>query len=374
MARPSTDPPVTRAPPPKAQAAPPKTTKPADSLLGLDFFAPAQSAPAARPATTTTTGSSGPSRPDLKQSILSLYAPAPKQLPQAQQPPAQSGNLVGTQSSTASSQPAQASSNFGGFSDAFSSLSFSAQPAQEALKPSPFSGLDTMAKPGTHTSKVPFGGGSGGFFDSPKSPTKPTPQKSSTQRTLSSSSGFGDFFSSTSPTVSAAPAPTSGSLNPSTKANSNDLFDLGFDAPVAPAPAPAKAAPSPSVNSAFNLSNPQPLSQPVAAPKPAASNSALAGLSNNFEAWGSSDVWGSVAQPAKAPPAATNNPDWGSTSSGITPSAVKTTSPKISGDEDFGGWSTAPPTYTSPQNPSTTQTSKPATSFNNDDLFSNVWE
>ena len=67
----------------KAEPAPPKHTKPADSLLGLDFFgndAPPPNRPSSAAATPGVQ-----SRPDLKQSILSLYASVPK--PQVQQQP-----------------------------------------------------------------------------------------------------------------------------------------------------------------------------------------------------------------------------------------------------------------------------------------------
>jgi stromal membrane-associated protein len=383
-ARPRTGPPVTRQPPPKAEAAPPKATKPADSLLGLDFFAPSQSAPPARPSSTSAGGTSGPSRPDLKQSILSLYASAPKPTPQAQPQTAQSTNILGMQSLSMQSPPAQ-NSGFGGLNDAFSGLSFGSPAAQQPSKPSPFAGLDTMAKPPTvakHTSKTSFGGG-GSFFDSPKSPIKQAPpQPAPAQRTFSASSGFGDFFSSTSP-VAAAPPTTS-----TTKTHSNDLFDLGLDAPISPPPAkptapvatPA-AAPvaAPSISSAFNLSIPQPPSQPSLANKPAPATSSLVGLSNNFDAWGSSDVWGSESnvQPVKSPPAATATSSfgWGTGGSGLTPAATKIASPKISGDEDFGGWSSAPHTHAAHQPASSTSTATKPVAFNNsDDLFSNVWE
>jgi len=50
-----------------------------------------------------------------------------------------------------------------------------------------------------------------------------------------------------------------------------------------------------------------------------------------------------------------------------------TSAPKISADEDFGGWNSAAP-VTPAANPSS-QVKKPAGGFGgSDDLFSNVWE
>lgn len=64
--------------PPKSAPAPPKTVNTKDSLLGLDFLGETP-APPPRPASTNNTGGMGSqSRPDLKQSILSLYASAPR--------------------------------------------------------------------------------------------------------------------------------------------------------------------------------------------------------------------------------------------------------------------------------------------------------
>ncbi|KAJ4322359.1 ARF GAP with effector function(s) [Neodidymelliopsis sp. IMI 364377] len=344
--RSNTGPPAaTRPPPPKAEAAPPKQTKAGDSLLGLDFLG-GSSTPPARPSSTGPAGASAaPSRPDLKQSILSLYASAPKAAaqpqPQQQQHARQEsfGGLASPQSQTSPTQSA-----FGGMNDAFGSLSFNAAPAP---KPSPFSGLDAFSStksPSTTSSSNMFGGG-GNFFDSkPKSPPVQN-------RTMSPSSGLGNFSSFSSP-APAKPAASSSGMG--------DLLDLSM--PSAPAPAPQHTfspVASPPPTSAFNLS------QPAAPPAPKQNTSAV--NYGNMDAWGSNDVWSSNAPSQPAAPVATTShaqpksPGWGGAQ-----------------DDDFGGWSSAAPTTTTTTTTTTNTTSanKPSGGFGggSDDLFSNVWE
>ncbi|KAL1596824.1 ARF GAP with effector function(s) [Nothophoma quercina] len=341
--RSSTGPPAaTRAPPPKAEAAPPKQTKAGDSLLGLDFLG-GSSAPPARPSSTGPAGASAaPSRPDLKQSILSLYAAKPAPPPQPQQHARQEsfGGLASPQSQASPTQSA-----FGGMNDAFSSLSFNAAPAP---KPSPFSGLDafssTKSPPSTSSSTM-FGGG-GNFFDSkPKSPPVQN-------RTTSPSSGLANFSSFNAPAPS-KPTPSSSSMG-----GMGDLLDLSMPAAPAPAPAPqhtfSPVASPPPASSAFNLS------QPAAPPAPKPSQPAV--NYGNMDAWGSNDAWSSSAPSQPAAPATTT-------------SHVPAKSPGWGGDDDFGGWSSAAPTTAATTSTANTSASKPAGGFGgNDDLFSNVWE
>ncbi|KAJ4988260.1 hypothetical protein SVAN01_06195 [Stagonosporopsis vannaccii] len=347
--RSSTGPPAaTRAPPPKAEAAPPKQTKAGDSLLGLDFLG-SSSTPPPRPSSTGPAGASAaPSRPDLKQSILSLYASAPKTA--AQPPPQQHarqesfGGLASPQSQTSPTQPA-----FGGMNDAFSSLSFNAAPAP---KPSPFSGLDAFSstKSPASASSSMFGGG-GNFFDSkPKSPPVQN-------RTTSPSAGLSSFSSFNAPAQSQPAAPSSSSMG-----GMGDLLDLSM--PSAPAPpqtqthahtfSPVASPPPASSASAFNLSQPT-------APKPAVNY-------GNMDAWGSNDAWGST--PAARTPAAH--------ASAAPTQHVSAKSPGWGGDDDFGGWSSAAPSTTTTTTTAPTgnaAANKPAGGFGgNDDLFSNVWE
>ncbi|KAF2638620.1 ArfGap-domain-containing protein [Massarina eburnea CBS 473.64] len=340
--RASTGPPSSRVPP-KAEPAPPKQTKAGDSLLGLDFLG----SPPAQPSRPSSTGpaAAAPSRPDLKQSILSLYAAKP-----AAPPTQQHGRQDSFGGLTSPPQQSPQQSSFGGMNDAFSSLSFNAQPAP---KPSPFAGLDSFSSsksPTTSTSNM-FGGG-GNFFDSaPKSKSPPAQAPKHT----STSSGFGDFSAFSAP-VKPTVASSSGM---------GDLLDLAM--PAAPAPAPRQFSPtvaSPPMQSAFNLSTPA----PQAAPKPAQTTAPNYSGFSGMDAWGSSDAWASPA-PAQAQTTLT------------TATAHSTTLPKSPGwgsstvtqDDDFGGWSSAAPTTTA--HTTHQPAPKPAGGFGGgDDLFSNVWE
>lgn len=353
--RSSTGPPVaTRAPPPKADAAPPKQTKAGDSLLGLDFLG-STSTPPPRPSSTGPAGAAAaPSRPDLKQSILSLYASAPKPAAAAQPPPQQNarqesfGGLASPQSQTSPTQSA-----FGGMNDAFGSLSFNAAPAAAAApKPSPFSGLDAFSSTKSPASTSSMFGGGGNFFDSkPKSPPVQN-------RTTSPSAGLGNFSSFNPPAQSRPTAPPASS----SMGGMGDLLDLSMSSAPAPqtqpqarAFSPVASSPPASSSSAFNLSQPQ-------APKPAVNY-------GNMDAWGSNDAWGSApAAPAPAAPAASTAPTQHSSAK----------SPGWGGDDDFGGWSSAAPSTTTTTTRAPTGSAagnKPAGGFGgNDDLFSNVWE
>jgi stromal membrane-associated protein len=362
--RSSSGPPAQRVPP-KAEAAPPKTTTAAskDSLLGLDFFQPA--APP-RPASTTGSASAaaGQSRPDLKQSILSLYASAPK--PQSQQAPQTPGsNMFGSMPS-----PTRVSASLGGLNDAFGGLNFSAQPAKPV---DPFAGLGNLSlhspkQSQSSNSGSAFGGLSGGsFFDTkPAQPSAPHQRQTSTN-----SNSFGDFGSFSSSQAPPASKPAQSSAF-------GDLFDLA--SPVshttATPPPQAKPAPAPpaqtSTSSVFNLSS----TAPSAAP-PATSSA-------TSSAWATSDVWDNNAwssDPKSTNLASTtskaNDFGWGSAAGNTTNSLASQSivpgasgfaaAPKVAADEEFGGWtSSAAPA---------TGTSKPASGFGgNDDLFSNVWQ
>ncbi|KAF2227475.1 hypothetical protein BDZ85DRAFT_189594 [Elsinoe ampelina] len=378
-ARPSTTEPVPASRPPPVRApvaqpaAAPKQQKQGESLLGLDFFGGTQSAPPARPASATSGTAGGmPQRTDLKQSILSLYASAPKPAP-AQQ--AQSQSFGGMNSSP---PPPQTSS---GLDDAFSSLSFgSSQPAP--VKSSPFSGLTSpAARPSTTTTPAISGGS---FFDT--KPAAPAPKPP----TARAPSGFGDFgdFTSATPTMTSASKPA-----PAVSSNMGDLFDMGGPPPAAE---PAAAVPkqptfnkpppinmsSYTSNSAFNLS--QPAAQP-APPKPPAPASNYAAMN---DPWGSDNAWNT---PDPAPPKAAPQQQTPAVSSTKAPATVSLSDdfggwgsndtapakPTVTQDDDFGGWSSASPVATqkSPQVSAPANSSTSAKPFTSDaDLFSNVWE
>ncbi|KFY15328.1 hypothetical protein V492_02081 [Pseudogymnoascus sp. VKM F-4246] len=349
-----------------APSAPPKASKPADSLLGLDFFAPEPQPPVSRSSNATpTSGSAGQSRPDLKQSILSLYASAPKPQPQQSHHGSQ-GSINGMQSP--SHQP---QSSFGGLDDAFGGLSFSnttspqPQQQQQTQKPNAFAGLGSLQ---SHRSppltSPPSTISSGGFFDA-KPVAKPAPYTNS--RTTSSSSGFDAFNSA--PALPKSPPP------PAQSSGMNDLFD--FSAPTATSPPKPVVSPAASHSSVFNLTASQPA--PKAQPAPAATSSASSGWSN-FDAMGTNDAWSSAKPaPAQAP---ANDFGWGSgpplASQSIVPGgngfAQAGTTPKVSADEEFGGWSSAPPAEPATQTSHNAPKPAPAFGAASEDLFSNVWE
>ena len=397
-ARPSTtDTPSTRAPPPKASAPQKAQTKPGDSLLGLDFFGGPPAAPANRPssASANPASSTGPSRPDLKQSILSLYASAPRPQPQSQ-PQHERQTSFGVMQSPPMQSPQTQLSNFGGLSDAFSGLNFTspASPpvSQPQQKPSmdPFAGFSnpvpqrSSVAPPQLTSPPSTSGG--GFFDTtPKSASKPVaaPKPSFTApqapKPLSlPSDDFGDFNFASSPPKAAA--------KPATASPSTDLFGLSGQSASKPASAPQKSSnPSINLSSAFNLSAPAPPQPKTSAIAPAKTNSTFSGFGDT-DPWGSNEAWAtpeptpSATKPAvvKSPPAATPSNDltWGDNFASNVGSGSQAP-PKITADEDFGGWSSAAPVSPPVSKPPQTQSngSKPnGGGFGgSDDLFSNVW-
>jgi stromal membrane-associated protein len=108
---------------------------------------------------------------------------------------------------------------------------------------------------------------------------------------------------------------------------------------------------------------------------------------NNTDAWGSNDAWSSAktSPPLSKPaPMQTGSGDFGWGSGGtslanqsIVPgggggfSPASRAPPKVSADEDFGGWSSAAPVTPAAGAPR----AKPASGFaTSEDLFSNVWE
>ncbi|KAJ5755700.1 Arf GTPase activating protein [Penicillium manginii] len=356
--RPSTTEPSTRAPPPPRQAQPTqhKAQKTGDSLLGLDFFGSAQPPAGSRPTSTSSTPAapSGMSRPDLKQSILSLYSK-----PQPASVQHERNNSFGDMASPQSTS----SSNMG---------------AKPAEKPSPFANLTNFgsAKSTPAAPKVtsPAGSASGDLFASLTSPTMSATKPQSRTTSISSNSqdfGFGGF---SSPPPQPKPNPPSSSL-------SNDLW--GFSSPpVAPAvpPKPIVSSPQQEMSSAFNISSPPVRSPPPQQAQKPAVPAAAAGM---MDPWGG-NAW-SNPEPASAPapaPAASSGASMMKVPDTLTANDIGSgwgapppkPAPAVAADEDFGGWTSA-----SPITPATTtnnSSTKPAGGFGggSDDLFSNVWE
>jgi stromal membrane-associated protein len=364
--------------PPKANPVPPKSTSTKDSLLGLDFLGESTAPP--RPASTTGVSSGGQSRPDLKQSILSLYASAPKPQPQHQHQNSHSGAFGGMPSPTMS-QPQQGFG--GGFNDAFGSLNISGSVAPKPAPVDPFASLGTgssSSRPPAQTSNSnAFGGLGGGSFFNQK-PAQPSHQQKP------SSSGQDLFGSFASPAPAPAPALASPTTQPkppqASSSAMDDLFDFSapsFSSTTSPPP-PAVSSP-PASNSVFNLSSPQ--SKPAAPSSPPVISSS--GPAFNTAAMGGADVWGGGAWGSNDPPkpkspeisrAPANDFGWGSSggfsSTPIVPSAGGgfNPAPKVSADEEFGGWASS----TGPTAPAAGSGGAGKSAGGDDDLFSNVWQ
>ncbi|KAH8704999.1 hypothetical protein BGW36DRAFT_310394 [Talaromyces proteolyticus] len=393
-ARPSTtDPLAVARPPPPGNAQPAaKQGKPAESLLGLDFFGSSQSTPTSRPGSTGPAAGSQPgvSRPDLKQSILSLYATAPKPQP--------------AQHNRATSIGGSNQSNVGSLTDAFSGLTFptnatSPPPKPQSQSSDAFAGLTGFGGPRSPAAVSQVTSPSsttGSLFDSIASNN--TASKPAAVRTASISSNGWDSFSQplTSPSSQPKPPPPSNNL-------SHGLLDLSAPEPSKPTSPPVpQSATSPGLTSSvFNLSSPAAQPAQKAAPTTSTSN-----VNSVFSAAASMDPWGGNAwgnpeptpAPAPAPraaPALTTTTTTTVTSQSTSsfadsmrmpdtltsrdigagwgaPSNPSKAAASVAPDDDFGGWTSAAPVSSS-----STATSKPSTGGlggGNDDLFSNVWE
>ncbi|KAG5943670.1 hypothetical protein E4U60_006552 [Claviceps pazoutovae] len=365
-----------------------KPTNTRDSLLGLDFLGGPIAPP--RPASTTgVTSPGGQSRPDLKQSILSLYASVPKPQPQQQQASQQQQqHTFGGMGSPPATSPQQQGS-MGDFNDAFGSLTMSHTTRPKPAAADPFASLgsahtSTRAASQASNSGALGGLSGGGFFDA-----KPAQPLTSSHQQKPSDSGFGDFSSFSSP----PPTQTSSALppKPAQAASSSamgDLFDLSAPVTQASLPPPISSPPA-ATNSVFNLSSqPSKPAAPALTTTTSSNTFASAGLSG-ADVWGSSE-WSSPAPPAAAPTAIAKSPElptsavaadfgWGGSSSAafastpIVPgvSGGFTPAPKVTADEEFGGWASSTGVA------STGAGAAPKTSGGfgaDEDLFSNVWQ
>ena len=380
----TTGPPAGRVPA-KAEPAPPKATPSNSSLLGLDFLGESSAPP--RPASTS--GSSTPggqSRPDLKQSILSLYASAPKPQPQQTQHQHQ-GSFGGMSSPTLGHQQQQGS--IGGFNDAFGGLSLN-KTSSPPPPADPFASLGSSSRsppPPKPASNNSFGGLSGGsFFDSNPAQFSPPP----VHQKKPSDGGFGDWGAFASPASAAPPKPA----QPTTASHTSDLFDLASPpSQTTTSPPPPVMSPPASSSSVFNLSSPQTNSAPQQSPPkttaaPAFATSGISGADVwGGNAWAAPGPAAPVAPAAPAalpapsnPPAATSSSNdfgWGASGGSFASTPIVPGSgggfnpqPKVSADEEFGGWASS----TGPSN-NNKPASKPAGGFGgaDEDLFSNVW-
>lgn len=358
-----------------------RPTKPGDSLLGLDFFGNVPSSGPARPSSANSNpiGSTGQSRPDLKQSILSLYSSGPKAEAQPQPHNRQPSFGIITPPVT---QPQDA---FGGLTDAFSGLSFpssevtassrpQSQPKSSFTATSAFAAsVPTKSAPSAPqvVSPPPLGGG--GFFDSLPS-RKPEQPKSQAPA---------PDFAFTQPSTS-----TPGTNKPTLQNHFAEDDFAGFASTAPPPVLPPKkispSSPSSNFNSAFNLSAPPAVPpKPNAAPKPpplvSQSSSALFDpWSSNHDgtAWGTSEPTPAPSKP-KAPTVDIGKPPthitpndisngWGAP---ISSSQKPGQNPSIAADEDYGGWTSASANQTP-----TAPAAKPSGGFGGaSDPFDNPW-
>ncbi|KAL6714575.1 ARF GAP with effector function(s) [Lecanora helva] len=367
-------------PPPSQAAAAPKLTKNTDSLLGLnDILGAPPAATNVRPssAASTPSGSVLPSRKDLSSQILALYASAPK----PQQPTQHQSH---SSMSSMQSPSNQQQSSLGGLNNAFGDLNFqnpTSPPVPTAVNPSqpkldPFANFSTAASqrsaaaPPKITS--PAFAGQGFFESKPKLMPKPPAPSKQAQTPLSNDSSLlsEDFGSFTSTAASVSNPPQ----NPKTSF-SNDLFDFCEPSPPAQAPPPSASIPTsaPKTNLVFNLSAPALLHQNAA--KPAAPQQKESSTLSHMDAWGSSDAWATPEPPpttnlSQTKPSGPSNGTsvtmsndfsaWGGgpTSSTSQASAISNgfgngsqALPKVTPDEDFGGWNSAAPVTPAASNP-----------------------
>ncbi|RVX73526.1 hypothetical protein B0A52_02414 [Exophiala mesophila] len=350
-----------------APPAPKPAARPQDSLLGLDFFGNAPSGPARPSSAASNPLGATNSRGDLKSSILSLYASAPKPQPAPQQQHAREPSFGGAPSVT--SKP----DAFGGLADAFGGLSFpSSGSAAKSPSPPQASSSSAFSGFGNFTSSVPAKAtpvapqitsppplSGGGFFNS-------LPSKPSTQKTNPAPSGNSNGLDFAFATTAASPPATKPTSKPSSSMPV-DLFandDFGGFASSTPASPPKPAAPavvSPlssgsHMTSAFNLSSqPTPQaapSRPAAVPQTSALFDPWGSTGNDSAAWGAPDpVPAKVSSPTielGRPPARITPNDisggWGEPISSASKS--KATQPTVTADEDFGGWTSASTTQT----------------------------
>ncbi|KAK2745138.1 hypothetical protein FQN57_004045 [Myotisia sp. PD_48] len=360
---------------PSSSSAAPTASKPADSLLGLDFFGPSQPSSGSRTSSKSPASTANPSssRPDLKQSILSLYASGPKPQPQQEA----FGSLSSPQSQNISNPRQDA---FGGLTDAFSGLSFPSTTSPPTHRPSSISAFNSLAGPKSTPAPPKLTSPSGGgFFND-------LPNKAGTYENRNASiSSTGRNLDLIGVTMGSAKAPAA------PPASSSNQFDLLSSPPTAKKPSPSTAMsppsmapipPQPSAHSVFNLTSPK---QSATTSPPAVSSNAFS-PTNNFDPWGG-NAWSTPepSQPVSAPKQPSISmkiPDtltandigggWGATSQSTSKPA-----PVVAADEDFGGWATPTPPPPAPHKTANNTGSKPKSGGGfggNDDIFANVWE
>ncbi|KAI9748007.1 MAG: hypothetical protein M1815_003695 [Lichina confinis] len=406
--RPRTTEPNPRSAPPPAGIC--KSSKPADTLLGLDFLGPSTSSTAGKTANdvSASRNQATSSRPDLKQSILSLYASAPRQAAPATAAAAapRADPAASAQQPLPEGNPSQQA--FGGLSDAFGGLSFATPSSSAYTQPpqaSPFSQLAGLtgqkgpaAAPKLSSPSMP----DGGFFGSGSKPVANAVHNAPFTGS-SQSAAFGKAPAVPTP-ASATRVPTPSASQTTEAADFGSLLDMSAARAPTPPPKPVAKPATTTQQSVFNLSAPLPAPQTTStiASKAADSRNGLDPGWALADAWGSNDAWknGNSASTISATTttskpsaslgmtASTNDLGWGGSSmASAAPSvgSIRSTpnTASVSADEDFGGWASAvpvTPTASTQASSATAAASKPTPTTGSggfggsDDLFSNVWE
>ncbi|KAI9787439.1 MAG: hypothetical protein M1816_007487 [Peltula sp. TS41687] len=396
--RSSVTPPASRQKAQSVNPEPSRIDKPGESLLGLDFLGSSntQSRGAEKPANALASnpGSRATSRPDLKQSILSLYSSNPRPSPQSSSAPPTQPGALGTRQPLAGQSQGQSLS---GLHDAFSGLNFSASSSSFQERPTgssfpPFGDQPSQKSPPAAPQLTSPAFTGGGLFD----------LGSKTDSSISKPGNPLHMIGSNSTPGSALHITNSAQVSSNTKPNSDmgAPFDLSDSSSAQFPPKQPGSSSGDFQHSVFNLSG----SQSSIQTKPQGSSNVRNQAAHptlawtNTDPWASNDAWSSkdatstqstVPSIRASPPKTIGTGDlgWGSGGGALGSSGsglremqgaygAPANPPKISEDEDFGGWSSAMPSTTSaPSKPAGGSSGTGGGGITgNDDLFSNVWE
>ena len=340
--------------------------KQGDGLLGIDMLGTGPASAPARPASASanSTGLASMSRPDLKQSILSLYSSSSSSKPQV---PTSSGSHSISGSTLQPSNQTQDA--FEGLTATLGDLDFSSSHGQNAT-PGPGtmnhpshaipSSVPAKSNPLAPQLSAPHPLDGGNFFDQQtkkQSPSNATPLMPNTT-TSPDFSVDDDFSGFTQPELAPTqPAPRQPSISSAPSQEINSAFNLSATS-NATTKAPPTQSSATSLQSSTNVANPW-------------SNT------NDSNAWTASDTT-PVPTASKAP-----SVDIGKSPTHITPKDLSNawgglaTSPQksrqsvsVAADEDYGGWmSSSPQPVGASNNPKPAGSSFAGTS----DPFDNPW-
>ncbi|RKF81040.1 putative stromal membrane-associated protein [Golovinomyces cichoracearum] len=367
--------------PAKSDTAPPKQIKPADSLLGLDFFGTSSASPIQ--STSSSPMTSVNSRPDLKQTILSLYATAPRPHQQQKQPLKTPQGIFGSMSQSPVNSTSQDTSLENSISDAFKSLNF---PSQKTSSTAPnqsgssaFSDLGKLSSCRSSISQTSIKANGGNFFSN-ISVAKPEQQPTQPSREVGFTNDFGAFDSAPGPSPTVTKNNISG-LN---------MFDFSTSTST-PQVQIQKPNISPATQQATTVFN---ISQPDLQKSKNMASVVTNNLLSSSDNWVSNNAWASPTNHSAqnhtmAHQTSFDDSGWGNNNvinSGVGDGARHGTSgensanPIVSNDEEFGDWGSVAtataitPVKTAGLTSTSTVSHKSAAGLaSSDDLFSNVW-